>query len=472
MPIPSTFLQRHLEGEGGIKALLPLALPMVVVQSFDTVMMFLGRLFMGRLGPEYIAATLSGGLTAFLVQTFFIGLVGYVGTLTAHAWGAKRGRDCPRIIGQGLLLGLLAWPLIVALSFLVVRLFTVTGHDPAQVREETRYFWILVGGSVFSLLRSALAGFFVGIGRPRILIWANSAALVTTVGLSWLLIFGHLGFPALKTTGGALAIVAGSAMMCLVLAVAFWRELRKPEFAAARFSLRPDLAILRRLLRFGGPSGIEFFLTLAAFTLVVVLLHGYGKDTAAAVSIVFSWDLVSFIPMIGVQIGVMTLVGQYMGAGNPAAAERAVYSGLKLAFSYAAVVMVLFLAIPQVLVGLFIPADAQLDYARVAPLAVVMLKFMVLYIFSDGMTLVFSGGLRGAGDTAWTMVAGITINWLMALAVWLSVKQFALPPLVTWLIFVATVMGMGIVFWLRFRYGKWKSIRVLGDALDHPGGPL
>jgi MATE family multidrug resistance protein len=470
MGFPGAFLRKHFDGDGGINALLPLALPMVIVQSFDTVMMFVGRLFMGQLGPEYIAASMSGGLTSFLVSTFFLGLVNYVGTLTAHAWGAKRGKDCPRIIGQGILLGLLAWPLILGFSFLVVRLFTATGHDPAQVREETRYFWILVIGSIFTLLRSALAGFFVGISRPRIIVWANLAALVTTVGLSWLLIFGKWGCPELKTTGGALAVVAGSAAMCAVLAGAFWWELRKPEFAGARFSLRPDLAILRRLFRFGGPSGIEFFLNLAAFTLVVALLHGYGKETAAAVSIVFSWDLVSFIPMIGVQIGVMTLVGQYMGANHPAAAERATYSGLKLVFSYATVMMIIFLSLPHLLVGVFIPNDSHLDYSRVAPEAEAMLKFMVLYLFSDGMSLVFSGGLRGAGDTAWTMAASITIHWVMALLVWLSVKVLVLPPLATWLIFVAVVMTMGLLFMFRFRHGAWKSIRVLGDALDHPGG--
>jgi MATE family multidrug resistance protein len=159
-----------------------------------------------------------------------------------------------------------------------------------------------------------------------------------------------------------------------------------------------------------------------------------------------------------------------MGANHPAAAERATYSGLKLVFSYATVMMIIFLSLPHLLVGVFIPNDSHLDYSQVAPEAEAMLKFMVLYLFSDGMSLVFSGGLRGAGDTAWTMAASITIHWVMALLVWLSVKVLVLPPLATWLIFVAVVMTMGLLFMFRFRHGAWKSIRVLGDALDHPGG--
>ena len=94
-----------------------------------------------------------------------------------------------------------------------------------------------------------------------------------------------------------------------------------------------DRQLMTKLLRFGSPSGAEFFLNLLGFNLLVMTFHSYGVVAATAMTITFNWDLVSFIPLVGVGIAVTSLVGRYIGAGKPDLAHRATMSGVKLAAS-------------------------------------------------------------------------------------------------------------------------------------------
>lgn len=455
------FIRRHhVSGEGGIGLLLPLALPMVVTQSFDTLMLFIDRWFMGQLGPEYLDACMVGGLTAFACTTFFVGLVGYVGALVAHSWGAKRRADPLKILAQGVWISLAAWPLVLLLGWGALQLFPLFKHDPKQMVEESLFFKVMLLGSAVPLLRAALCGYFTGIGRPGVVMLANAVALVVNVALNYALIFGHWGCPRLETAGSALATVAGGVAMVAVLAAACWLQ-RGGEVVAEPGWYRFDRRILARLFRFGAPCGIEFFLNLLAFNLVVLMMHGYGKEVATAVTIVFSWDLVSFIPMIGVQTGVMTLVGHNLGAGRPEAAARAGWSGFKLAFFYASMILLLFVSCTDSLVGFFLGSFSAAERQAIAPLAVQMLRLAALYVFSDGMLLVFSGALRGAGDTVWTMKANMVMHWLMVAVTAAGIYLCHCPPVAAWMVFVSTVMLMGLVFCLRFQQGRWKSLRVL-----------
>jgi MATE family multidrug resistance protein len=114
-------------------------------------------------------------------------------------------------------------------------------------------------------------------------------------------------------------------------------------------------------------------------------------------TITFNWDMVAFIPVIGVGVGATSLVGRYMGAGKPSVANRAAYSAIKTALGYTLTVLVFFVFAPHLLVGMFTPHRPGLDYSAAAPLAVFMIRMASLYLVSDALMLVFGGALRGAG---------------------------------------------------------------------------
>ena len=147
-----------------------------------------------------------------------------------------------------------------------------------------------------------------------------------------------------------------------MLLAAYLAPTNRREFGVAL--PRYDGEVMRKLLRFGYPAGVELFLNLLAFTSMILLFHSHGLATATAVTIVFNWDMVSFVPLLGIQIGVVSLVGRYMGAGRPEIAERVTRSGLKMGWSYSSVILVLFVGFPNNWSRSFSPAARTPSFPR------------------------------------------------------------------------------------------------------------
>lgn len=468
------FLKRfsaQFEGEGGIRELAAIAFPMFVSQAADTLMMFVDRLFLARLGKAEIAAAMGGGMTCFMLLTFFLGIIGYSNALVAQYLGGGRKNRCGAATAQGLFLAVLSYPLVLLLAPGGLWLLRASGHDPRQLALETVYFQVLVLFAFLPLLRSAFGSYFSGIGRTRIVMIANAIALLVNVGANYVLIFGKFGAPALGIRGAAYGTVIGSTVGVVILAMTYFSRDNRREFGTWH-ALRPNLDVARRLLRFGLPSGTEFFLNMAAFNLFVQMMYSYGPDVAAAMTITFNWDMVAFLPVIGVGVGATSLVGRYMGAGKPSTADRAAYSGIKTALGYTLAVLVFFVFAPHLLVGMFTPHRPGLDYSVAAPMAVFMIRMASLYLVSDALMLVFGGALRGAGDTRWVMRASVACHWLLASVAWLQIKKLHQSPKTVWIVFVTMVAMMGLVFFLRFRGGKWKSLKVIEEAPPGPPGGI
>jgi len=458
-------LKRHYEGPGGIREMLVIALPMVASNACDTVMIFTDRLFLSRLGSEQMSAAMGGGLTCFMLATFFMGLTGYCTALVAQYFGAKRKERCARAISQGLIICLLAYPAILACRPLGHWLFNVMKIPAEQLAPQKIYFDILLYGTLLSLTRNGLSCFFSGIGKTRIVMFSTIAAMALNVALDYIFIFGKLSLPAMGIAGAAYATIIGEAVGLLVLVWAYFRKSNRDEYAVMK-SFHYDWDVMEKLLRFGYPSGVEFFLNLLAFDILVLMFHATGLVTAGAITIVFNWDMVSFIPLVGVNIGVVSLVGRYMGERQPDTAHRATMSGLKLAWLYSFCTFIAFAFFAKYLVGAFRPSRQDAIFTQAFPIAVFMLRLAALYVMADAMMLVFGGALRGAGDTFWTMCISVGMHWtlVVVLAVMLRILNFT--PQSAWVMLCTILMLFSGILYLRYRSGKWRSIRVVEDESE------
>ncbi len=448
---------------GGVREMFAIAAPMVVSSACDTVMTFTDRWFLARLKPELMNAAMAGGLTSFMMLTFFLGLTGYSTALVAQYLGANRRDRCALAVAQALILSVVAYPIILSFRPLVHHLFDGSNIAPEQLGPQKLYFDIMLSASVLGLFRSSLSGFFSGIGRTRIVMLSSVTAMLVNVGANWVLIYGNLGFPALGIAGAAYGTILGGVCQLGILAAAFLSARNRREFGV-RSALRYDGGMMRRLLRFGFPSGAEFFLNLLAFNLLILAFHARGTNVATAVTIVFNWDMVSFVPLIGMNIGVTSLVGRYMGAGKPDIAHRATMSGLRLAWSYGCCTLILFAVFPQYLVGVFRPT--HLDggaFAQSAPLAVYMLRLAAFYVLADATCLVFSGALRGAGDTLWAMCISVGLHWVLVAVLMTLLRVLHAPVETAWAVLVAVILCFSGIFYLRYRSGKWRTIRVVHE---------
>lgn len=448
------------EGMGGVKEVLALAVPMIISSACDGVMTFTDRLFLARVGSDQMNAAMGGAVALQVLTFFFVGLTGYSTALVAQFFGASEKHKTTIAAFQAILITCCAWPVILLLKPLTGIYFHLMHIPASQVGYQIEYLNILAWGSFFTLMRSTLGCYFGGIGKTKVVMAATLCAMSVNVVLGYILIFGKLGFPAMGVSGAAIAAVISSACALAVLLVAYLGSVNRSDFAVLR-SFHFDRQIMGKLIRFGYPAGLEFFLNLMAFSAMVSIFHSQGAIEATATTIVFNWDLVSFIPLIGIEIGVTSLVGRYMGAGQPEVAQRAAISGIKTGIFYSIVVFVLFVVTPEWLVRMFSPSTFNASFEAAVPLAVTMLQITSLYVLFESILVALVGALRGAGDTRFTMVASVAAHWVFVPILYVALNVLKVSIVTGWFLLVIFVLVFCGIFIARFRSGKWKHIHVI-----------
>ncbi len=447
------------DGEITLRRMLAIAFPMIVSTASETVMLFFNRWFVSFLGSDHIPASMTGGLTQFVFTSLFAGIVGYVNALTAQYHGAGRPDRCVQTVSQGLLLSLVFYPILLALIPVVHHGFILAGHGPRQVALEFSFFRILMGGSLLFLVQGVLAGYFVGLGKTRVVMLASVLGIFVNLPLNWMLVFGKLGAPRLGIEGAALGTLGSSAFIVAVLAISFFRSGGYRMYRGWQ-SWKPRWDLMKRLLRYGTPVGVEQFINIFAFNVFVLLMQSYGPSVAAAITITFNWDLVAFIPMLGVGAAVTSLAGQRMGARDIAGARRVAHLGLRVAWSWAGIMVVVFVLGAPPLVQMFAQGFTAGD-EQILPLARTLLRLAALYTLADATGVVFSGALRGAGDTKWVLIISGILHWVMATGAFVGIRILALPPVAVWFFFIAFVMSVATSMYIRHRKGAWERIRLV-----------
>jgi multidrug resistance protein, MATE family len=266
--------------------------------------------------------------------------------------------------------------------------------------------------------------------------------------------FGKFGFPALGIVGAGISTVI-STVLAFVLFAAFYFHKEHREKYAVLASFVLDTKILRRFWRLGFPSGLEMFLNVAAFNLFLLMFQSYGVAEGAAAAIVFNWDILSFIPMIGLHVGVISLIGRFVGARDMTRANEVMAAAFTLALCYSAMLAVIYTTFRFPLVDVFAPPSG--DFTAIRELAAFMMIGLCSYVMADAVILVSSGILRGAGDTRWLMIASVSLHWAMLVAQFLIIRVFELSPKVSWLAFVAMIFSIAITYALRLQRGNWRD---------------
>jgi len=445
---------------GGIKELLILAFPMVISTACDGIMTFTDRLFLSRVGPEQMNAALGGGVTMQMLTFFFVGLTGYSTALVAQYLGAGEKQNTTKAAFQAILVTIVAWPVILLLKPLTIAYFHFMEISENQIDYQVQYLNILAWGSIFGMMRYTLGCYFTGIGKTRIVMNATIVAMLVNVLLDFILIPGWKGIPAMGVKGAAIATVSGGFVAMAILSVAYLGHTNRTVFSVLE-SFRFNRSIMKKLIYYGSPAGAEMFLNFLAFSAMVSLFHAQGDVAATASTIMFNWDMVSFIPLLGIEIAVTSLVGRYMGARNPESAHHAAISGIKTGIFYSVVILILFIAIPGWLVRVFHPASPSIIFENAVPVAVTMVKMASLYVLAEAVMVALIGALRGAGDTHFTMIASVVAHWSFLPVLYLSLSVLKFSVSVSWLILIIFYLLFCTVFIFRFCSGKWKSIKVI-----------
>jgi MATE family multidrug resistance protein len=290
------------------------------------------------------------------------------------------------------------------------------------------------------------------------------SAIITITG-DYLLIFGHLGFPELGIKGAAIATDISAAFSFIAYAVLIFNSSNNKRFGVLS-GWRFDAALFRRLVKFGIPSGAQFFLDIAGFTVFIMLVGTLGMIPLAASNIAFSINTLAFMPMIGVGIAVSVLVGQNLGANNPESAQKSAWSGFHLALGYMVAIAALFMFVPDLFLNPFLSRNSEGNALQIKVIASTLLRFVAVYTIFDTFNMVFGSALKGAGDTRYVMISNMLLSLvLLVIPSYILLEVLHKGIFNAWYAATIYIIALAMNFLIRFIRGKWKEIRIIEE---HP----
>ena len=449
-------------------ATLQLAWPMILTNLAQTAMIVTDVVFIGRLGPQALAAS-SLAVNVYHTFTFFaFGLVSAIAPMVAREKGARRHevREIRRIVRQGL------WT-VVAVSIPSILLLwhgdsflTAIGQEPALSAEAGVYLRALVWALPPFLGYVVLRFFISALERPQ---WAFVIAiggiLLNALG-NWLLIFGNWGFPALGIVGSGLASAIATTLMFIGMAmvVTFNRHFRRYH-VLGRF-WQADWSRFKAIWRLGLPIGLIIAFETSVFNAAAFLMGWLGEAELAAHAIAIQIAAVTFMTPLGIAQAATVRVGLAYGAGDAEGAARAGWSAFILGTGFMVLMAALLVSLPQFLVGLFLDANEPVN-APVLALATSFLIVAAIFQLADGAQVVAAGMLRGLHDTRTPMWYAAIGYWCIGLP--LSACLSLMTPLRGTGVWIGLAAGLAAVALLMVQ--RWLKRERLGLIKSLPAPP-
>lgn len=387
----------------------PLAAAQVGILAISTT----DVLMLGRLGPDALAATALALSIYHPLMLFALGLVTATAPLGAAAWGRRDLRGLRRVVRQGLWACVPISLLLAPILFWLAPLLEALGQDPALSAAAERYMRGAVWGLLPVLVSVVLRTHLTILGRPRIVLIVNLAAIPTNALLNYVLIFGGLGLPALGVLGAGI----GSAITNVGIAAAliFYVGLRPPFRRHAIFGRfwRADWPTFWRIHRLGWPIGAAIILEVSLFSGSAQLMGWIGTLELAAHQIALQLASIAFMAPLGIGNAATARVGLAYGNDNLAAARQRGIAAMLLAAGIMAAAGLLFVLAPNPLVGAFLGPGSE--NAEVARLAASFLVIAAAFQIFDGLQVSAISALRGVQDMLIPLVIAFVGYWLIGL---------------------------------------------------------
>lgn len=381
-----------------LRATLQLAWPLVLLQLGQVGIHTTDILMIARLGPEALAAGSLAMHWFILPWLFCLGILSGVPALAAQARGARDPRGVRRTVRQGLWL---AFAISLPTMFLLWHtpaILRLAGQQPELAEAAGGYARAAMWGVAPSLGFLVLRGFVSVLSRPGVATVIMLGGVLFNVVVNYGLIFGNFGLPRLELVGAGLGSALVHTMMFsgLLAWVLIDRRFRR-YYLLVRF-FRSDWPRMAALLRVGWPVGFILLFEVGLFTTGTFMMGWVGTNALAASALAAQLTNVTFMVPLGIGQAASVRVGIAAGARNPDGVRRAGWSALALGALCMSVAAVFYLAMPEVLIGLFLDlSDPGSD--EVLAIGVAFLTIAAFFQIADGSQVIGSSILRGLSDT-------------------------------------------------------------------------
>ncbi|NMP37435.1 MAG: MATE family efflux transporter [Clostridiales bacterium] len=419
-----------------------------LIAFFDTVMV-------GTVGSSAIAAV---GLTnqprLVFFAVFFALNVG-VTAVVSRRRGQEDSRSANRCLGQAVMLVIIISVILCAVAVVFSRPFLYfAGANEDTIEDSVSYFRITMVGMSFTALGMVINAAQRGSGNTRISMTTNLTANIINIVLNYLLIGGNFGFPRLEVRGAAIATLMGNIVACVMSIISVSRQGRFLKLRL-KYCFTFDRENLALITKIASSAAVEQVFMRIGFFLYAKIVASLGTQAFATHQICMSIINLSFTFGDGLGIAASSLVGQNLGRKRPDLSSVYGKAGQRVGFVISMMLFVLFSCFGRQLMGLF--TDEQ-------PIISTGVKILYIVAFSSiaqVSQVIFSGCLRGAGDTKYVAVTSLVcIALVRPVVTYLFCYTASWGVIGAWAsLIIDQYMRLAFSF-SRFEKGKWKKIKI------------
>lgn len=431
-----------------VRSLAVLAAPIVVTQVGSMLLGVVDMLMVGGIGREALAAASLGNLWIMGTIVIGMGVVLGVDPVLTYAHGAGDGRTVGLTLQRGLVIAGLTGVPTMALWLATEPVLLAVGQSPMLAHMAHDYVLVQLPSALAFLAFVALRSYLQGRGITAPAMWVTLGVNLLNALFNWVLIFGHLGFPALGLVGAGIATGVTRTLMLVLLALIVWRGrlLDGAWQPWSRAAVAPSG--LLEICRHGVPVGVQLGLEMWAFQIATLFAGWLGDAELAAHTIALNLASLAFMVPLGISMATVTRVGNLLGAREPQAAQHAAWVALAMGAAVMAGSAITFVALRDVLPGFY--ADEQ----TVLLLAAAVFPIAGAFQLFDGTQVVGGGILRGMGRTRPAAVFNLVGYYLLGLPLgyWLAFNYGMGLAGIWWgLTLGLAVVALLLVFWIARR---------------------
>ncbi|WP_346727600.1 MATE family efflux transporter [Zestomonas insulae] len=456
----SLSLSRSARIRRELRALLSLAAPIMIAQLSHSAMGFVDAVMAGRVSPRDLAAVALGNSIWIPVFLLMTGILLATTPKVAQRFGAGKHEEIGPLVRQALWLALaVGLGAAALLAFGAEPVLQLMGVEADLVAPSMGYLHGIAMGLPAVALYHVLRCFSDGLGRTRPSMLIGIGGLLLNIPLNYVLIYGHLGFPALGGVGCGWA--SGTVMwfmLLVMLAWVSWAPVYQPSRLFGRFDW-PRREPIQRLLSVGLPIGIAVFAESSIFAVIALLIGGLGATVVAGHQIALNFSSLVFMIPYALGMAITVRVGQALGRREPHAARFAALVGVATALGYACLSASLMLLLREEIAAIYTP-DPQ-----VIGVAAMLIVYAALFQFSDAIQVSAVGALRGYQDTRITMLLtlfaywgiGLPVGYALGLSDWLGAPS---GPSGLWQGLIAGLTVAAVMLSLRLLLSAKRQIRL------------
>lgn len=439
------------------KKALSVAWPAMTESFFVVLAGMIDTMMVSALGPYAVSAV---GLTVqpkFIGLTLFFGINVAVSALVARRKGEQRQDKANEIVLTAAALSMILCVVIsVAFTVLAPWFMRLSGSNADTHEASVEYFQIIMAGTVFNVITMAINAAQRGSGNTKLAMTTNLTSSVVNVGFNYLLIEGHLGFPALGIRGAAIATVLGTVVAS---GMAIFSVFRSRSYISIplmrRLRLRFTRESLRSIWKIAYNTSLENIAARIGFLATALVAARLGTDEFAAHNIGMNILALGFSFADGMQVAAVALTGEALGAGEKEKARKYGSICQRIGLGISLILSVLLLVGGKWFYSLYFQEPHILDMGEI------ICRYTMVIVLLQISQIIFSGCLRAAGDVRYVLIAAtVSIAIIRTLVTVLLVQVFGLGLHGVWIGVLADQASRFTFVSLRFRQGKWVNLEI------------